>query len=570
MKLSRFFGTVFLLLVSIFFAFLYFKSTNILPVLADGTHHVWLVDFVWKNGYFPKTDVTGTQPFHFNVPRSISNNSPMLYQPLYYLVAGYITFLTRNPTFTVDLLNIVSAVGTNLIAFFLIKRLFGRPSAAVSLLLISSSSVWFWLIGQRLIEPVIIFIVFLLTHFLLKFFDSNQDKHGFAIAAISSVLLSIKFSNLFIVGLIMLFLSVLLFTRKKYSTILVSSIIFFVLYLPTILFSYYVNKSPIVIKTGVAKVDNFFVDAWWNEPLADWEVALGNTARQKISGSKIYDQYYDSLNPPQKTFSHTGIQGIINEFSLLPVAPSSESFQTKAKGYGIVDFSWIILLLAIPGLLSVKKNKNAAFLLSFVFTTVLSSLLFWYKQPQFRYYIYALFMSVFMYAAAFSAIDKICTKFFKQILIVVLIGISYIQFEGIKSEFLFLSKLNYSAMYRLLPDSNGGLDTSIKFAKSLKQTSDQSKPVFTSMKEIAFYSGKKFSWDYRLFLVDSQEELLGYLDHYDFDYIVLPFYSGKTPTAYWRYYDGIPSDSTFYEVLQDERYFRMVESNSTFTAYERI
>ena len=127
----------------------------------------------------------------------------------------------------------------------------------------------------------------------------------------------------------------------------------------------------------------------------------------------------------------------------------------------------------------------------------------------------------------------------------------------------------YTAMHRTVPAQNGGLQDSINFGNKFSAT-DKSTHIFTPMVEIAYYQKKKFLWDDRLFFLKDEGTILKYLQFYDFKYVVLPFYSGSTNIDNWVYYQGVPGDSKFYQLLEDARYFKIVESNNTFTAYERV
>lgn len=73
-----------------------------------------------------------------------------------------------------------------------------------------------------------------------------------------------------------------------------------------------------------------------------------------------------------------------------------------------------------------------------------------------------------------------------------------------------------------------------------------------------------------MFFIDDIETLRRVLENYDYEYVVLPFYSGSTVKDNWLYYQAVPADSVFYTLLNDEKFFNIIETNETFTAYKKI
>ena len=130
-----------------------------IPVFADGTQHVWIVEYVYRNGRLPLEDITGTQPAYFNVPRSIINNNPFLYQPLFYVLAGYFTLLTRMPELSVNIINILSALLSSVMIYILTKNLIKkRIYSEFAFILCLVSNIWVWMFAHRIIEPFVILL----------------------------------------------------------------------------------------------------------------------------------------------------------------------------------------------------------------------------------------------------------------------------------------------------------------------------------------------------------------------------------------------------------------------------
>lgn len=561
---KKYFNKFIIVISILFFIFLSVYILKDVPVFADGTQHVWITKYVYENLKLPKFDITGTQPTNLNIPLSINNNLPFIYQPLFYLITGYVSLITKNPELSLNFVNIFSLIGASILLYFSIKKITDKQTAIIGFLLIIFNASNLWFVVHRLIDPFILFLFQLTLFLVIKIaYEKNKKKSLIFLILLLITLASLVYTKISTIPIILAAFVFLLFTINI-KKILFSSLLFGLLIFPLFLFNYSRTGSIFSLQTGVNKIDKYFSNAWWNQEKKEWENDLDKNVNTQKIRRMTYGQFTEIQISPKKLFEKRGVFGVLNQFSLYPIVDfSTEGYQSKIPSelnnfFGLLIIIFIIYIFKNHKLLT---NKVIFFIIPlYVFV-----ILFWFKQPTFRYYFYISSLSVIAYSISINYLLKTLSKTFMPItilLILLLIG------KDLNTTRERLHLFNYTAMYRPIIDQNGGLRNSIDFGGLIKNTS--SKTIFTPMVEICFYSGKRQIWDNRLFFVEDINDLKKYLKNYDFEYVVLPFYSGINNLKNWQYYNGIPSDSVFYELINDTEYFEMVEKNNAFTAYKRI
>jgi 4-amino-4-deoxy-L-arabinose transferase-like glycosyltransferase len=165
----------FLILVSS--ALTFFLNIYVLkiPVFADGTQHVWLTDYVYKNGFLPEEDITGIQPSNFSIPFSIKNSQPMLYPPLFYILSGTVATFVDSPKLSVEILNLVPILVTSLFMYLLGREILGQTGGILAFLLVVLSHIWPWFTVHRLVEPTIVMLSISAIYFSYKYYKGGTN-----------------------------------------------------------------------------------------------------------------------------------------------------------------------------------------------------------------------------------------------------------------------------------------------------------------------------------------------------------------------------------------------------------
>jgi hypothetical protein len=533
------------------------------PTFADGTQHTWISDYVCQKGNLPKDDITGTQSSNLLIARSIKDPNPFVYQPLFYETSGSLCAIIGSASTSIVILDIISILLTGIFIALIAYKLFSKNVATLAFIFILASNVWPWLIVHRLVEPVII-LFSAAAFFSLMEYLSGKKNYLYLIILFIAILFGLKQSVYPI--LISIFLGIFI---KRKQDFIIAFFFFILLTLPFVFFNVSRLHALTPIKTGVNIIDSSFKNAWWNQQKATWEVNLDKDANTPKLRENEYAQFKNAVQrSPSSQYRDTGIVGTINEFSLYPISRiTTEGYQSVVAS----KLAPLFLLLATFGLFLILKTKElfirykTFFICILVFYITTAAL--WIKQPVFRYYIYILPFSSIIYAvASIYILEKVSISSLKYIFVTtLLIFIPLNLYQEVERDLAYA----HTAMHRTVPNNQGGLNDSISFANKIRNN-DNSSYVFTPMVEIAYYERKRYLWDDRLFFINNRDKLIEYLDHYDFSYVVLPFYSGSTNLQNWVYYEGVPSDSTFNKLLKNPKYFHKVESNNTFTAYKRV
>jgi 4-amino-4-deoxy-L-arabinose transferase-like glycosyltransferase len=534
------------------------------PVFADGTQHVWITDYVKLYGELPKTDITGIQPTNLSIPISIKDPEPFIYSPLFYTLTGALTTFGISAKTAVEIMNILPPIAIGLFFYLISKRIFNQNIAILAFVLIVLSSIWPWMAVHRLVEPTIILLFTSLAYSFYVFSKRNSTTFPL-IAIFMASLFAIKQSVYPI--LIAAILTLLVLRKLKYATIIF--MLFTILIIPILLYSMKILHAPIPTPTGISIIDKQFKGAWWNQPEQKWEKSMDAEVNAKALKETTQLQFKQVQKSPLNLYDYAGISGLINEFNLYPVSGrSTEGYQSTVP-YQLYLIFLLIFFIGIIALIEPKWRKNitneARVPFTFLVITLLLATFFWFKQPVFRYYIYVLMISTLILALGIEFILRRSHKYIGIGLILILITlINY----NLVSEVNRDKQYVHTAMHKTIPSRGGGLVDSENFGAQIQ--SDSSNKIFTPMVEIAYYSRKSQLWDDRLFFAKNKKSLSNYLTHYNFNYVVLPFYSGASTKASWTYDQGVPSDSSFYELLNDPHYFKIVKHNQTFTAYKRI
>lgn len=535
------------------------------PVFADGAQHVWLTEHVYTTGALPSSDITGVQPSNFNVPVSINNSQPFLYAPLFYIFAGSVSFFTGSAQSAVELIDVLSAIFTALFLALALRNLFGRQAAFLGFFLILGSNMWLWMLVHRLVEPILLCYISAFFYILVKLKHQVSMKYAVLLGLFSAALLATKQSMYPVVAAIFLVLLML----KQWRRGLIGMALTVGLIAPVLLFSLHTSGTLLPSPIGWKPIDSMFTYAWWNQKPAKWEVELNALVDVDSLRQKTYAQFKEVQRSPGNLVTEYGITGLINQYNAYSTAPvSTEGYQSSVPSKTYLIFLLLILLAPIA-IFALKRDNHRDLVVPGLYLLVQAILgtLLWVRQPVFRYYIYLLITSFLLYSISLVFLLKKLPRQSSALLMAIVISaVAINDYNEVKRDLNY----KYTAMHRALPGTNGGLADSIAYGQKEASRSSAKNHIFTPMVEVAYYSHKSYLWDNRLFFVHDKEKLIEMIGHYDFDTVVVPFYSGSLSMADWRYSEGIPSDSTFQKLLEDTSYFQVVERNATFTAYRRV
>ena len=535
------------------------------PVFADGTQHVWLTDHVREFGTLPSEDITGIQPSNFSVPISINNSQPFVYQPLFYVLSGSLGLVIGNSEYAINAINIISVLLTALFGYLILRKLFNQRSALIGLVIIVCSNIWPWLIVHRIVEPILIALATAIM-FLISKNKKLDTKSALVVVILLVFMYGVKASVLPIIFTVLVYITFQYFRNMPKLLMMMTALI--ILICPILFWSLKSLNSLTPSPVGIEMFDNFFKDAWWNQELQSWELSLNDSVNEKELREMTQEQFKTVQITPSELLNVAGPLGLLNEFSILPLsARTNEGYQsTIAKQ--LAPIGALLAILSIAALLARRKMIIQNWpIFSFYIGLLTVTFIFWGKQPVFRYYMYILIISALLYAVA---LDFLIEKSSRKITVPILAALIAVGLSGVSSEVARDIKYQHTAIHRAIPNDKGGLKDSITFAEKVRDENDQSEFIFTPMTEIAYYSRKRLLWDNRLFFVNDEIKLEEYLKHYNYKFVVLPFFSGQQTKANWAYYDGVPSDSKFYELLSDPNKYRVIQQNDTFIAYQRI
>jgi hypothetical protein len=553
--------------IYIFLAFSLFLILSIyvqnIPLFSDGSQHGGVIREIIGSGEYPLEDFQGTQRNNLN--SAVSIRTPFLYYPSFYVFGSSLSLITGfDENTTLFCLNVIPILLSALLVFLIFKRVFNEYGGLIALTLFLFSNVWLWMVVHRLIEPVLIFLFLTIFYLILKI-NSFKLEHGILLTLLLVGLLLVKQSSFLIIIPLILMLFLKFKIKKSFLVIL----FLIVLFLPMAFFAISNTGSVGIQPPGIPFLDSHVLDPWWNNDSSEWEIYLDEISNKELLRKRTLGQFKEVQLSAKNLLNSRNYFGIIQEFFIHPIIPQGhQGYSPVSQNETFKPFLLLLLLflISIPIYIqSLKDKKELKFFSLFLFLTILLVFFAWSFSSVFRYFLFvdALTLSFLIFPLLFIRRKS------KYVFVLLLFLILIMLFFNLSSEIKRDLNYQYSVGHRSLPTKEGGLQETMELSQFLKESTKEKELIFSNIAELGYYSDRKLIWDDRLFFIDNQTTLLQFLKNYDFNYLVIPYYSGKFDKKEWVYYQGIPSDSLFNKLLKEGKVFIQIESYRAFTLYKK-
>ncbi len=532
------------------------------PLFADGSQHGGIIREITKTNFLPLDDFQGTQRNNLNSPISI--RTPFLYYLSFYISGAIITLIIyNNINFSLFLLNVIPIIISMLFIFLIFKKIFNKIIGLIGATIFIFSNIWLWMIVHRLMEPLIISL-FLAIFYLILLKNELNTKNLVLFSFLFVGLLFIKQSSFFVIFPLLLAVLFKFGFKKVFYLSLMIGILFF----PFILFSINNSGSIGLTPPGIPLVDTFFLNPWWESDINSWEIELNNLSNSTNLREKTLLQFKKIQLSPQNLLKSKNYLGIVQEFFIYPIIEEGHrgySPITQKNSFRPFFFMLILFALFIPYYYQFIKKENSFKVFNLIlFLTILIVLFGWMKVSVFRYFLFVtpLTLIFFIYPLV-NLKNKNKYAFLLMFFLIMLTLFINLGFE-IQRDLNY----QYTIGHRALLIKEGGLSETIEISNFIKTNVPKEENIFTNVAEFSYYFDRKIIWDDRLFFIEKEEDILKMLNHYNFKYVIVPFYSGTIDKKYWKYYEGIPSDSTFNKLLINSKYFIVVKEYNAFKIYK--
>ncbi len=532
------------------------------PIFADGSQHGGIIREITKTGSFPLEDFQGTQRNSLNSPISI--RTPFLYYPSFYVLGATITSIGfNNINFSLLLLNILPIIISMFFIFLIFKKIFNRTIGLIGATIFIFSNIWLWMVVHRLMEPLIISL-FLAIFYLILLKSELDTKNLILFSFLFVGLLLIKQSSFFIIFPLLL----MVLFRFGFKKVIFLSLMIGLLFSPFVLFSINNSGSIGLTPPGIPLVDTFLLNPWWESNINDWEIELNNLSDSANLREKTLLQFKEIQLSPQNLLKSKNYLGIVQEFFIYPIMEKGHrgySPITQKDTFRSFGFILILFVSFLPSYyFSIKKGGNFRFFNIALFLIILTILFGWMKVSVFRHFLFVTPLTIFFILYPLKTLGRKNRFIFLLILFLILLTL----FINLGFEIQRDLNYQYTVGHRALPVKEGGLSETIEMSNFIKTNVPKEENIFTNIAEFSYYFDRKIIWDDRLFFIEKEEDVLRMLDHYNFKYVVVPFYSGTVNKDEWKYYLGIPKDSTFNSLLNDKNYFNLIKEYNGFKIYK--
>lgn len=541
----------------VIFALSAFYVTQKVWVYSDGSVHVNIINYIIKEKKTPKEDFSGQININFRQSRSIT--TPMIYpQNLYILFAYLSVILWINSLSIYTSISILITI-ISWIFFFKISKLLTQSDKIgfISTLIFFLIPFWYWSLVRRIVEPTSMILCFTLLYISIKRIKKLMLIHQILIWLFLFLIFYTKQSNLYFVAIIVIFL---LYNKVGINNLLKIWIFWLLTWLPAIINSFMIFGSISPVPPWIPIIDTKILNPRRKKQLPmgrenNLNILVNNDAIKKLTLKQFtmdvqisnfvylerweYKKLIQNLLPLQ--ISNTWTQGYHLE---LNNSISSLNF--------LLFIFWILYIIW-----NYKKNKKY-FL--FLISTISIVLLFSIKFTVFRYYINIVILNIVLFTYWILFISS------KKNYLVSLICIStFVIFTLITLNQQVNKDLQFkNSIWHKLTNNKGWFYEFENTKSSMKFSWD----IFTPILEAAYYYNKNIYRDEKFFFIKKEEDLIYYLNKAWIKYIINPFYSNTIPRSKRKYYNWIPSDSTFWRMLKNQDCFKLISNQLSFDAYE--
>jgi len=537
-----------------------------LPLFADGTFHATIIREIYTKGGIIDYSPVGWMGSPILTDVGLKPVIPHL--PGFYVLNAILTNFTRDVEISIVVTNILTIILLISILYVFWRKLFNTDIALYSVIFLTATPMFLWLISHRLIEPLLYFAsAVLIYHYFIHYHKRPSKLNFFLLTLLLAAVFWTKIS-----GIALIFaLLIDFFIKNGVKRTLI------------LLFCTALILSPVLLYEMQTKgiIDNSFRNIpfadkifhpWWEWDKPAWDVQLTSDADWNNTIKQL-DEYWRRTAPaPQKYFIKADIPMFLQYFSILPVSTNASvhEFSPSAKNPGVTGLFTLIFILGLLFALLKKQYRRKTFFLCLLFLSLVSLVLYStgtigpFRHLFFISILFSIFFRFGITTLLLVSKNKLCRILIVSTVVIILQIVTFsetIHVLGYKNTF-------YGAVIK-----KGGITELRDVSRFIEVPEDEN--IFTPSPEVAYYISRPIVWDYRIFFVP-KEKVPIYFEYFNASYLMIPHYmlresinSEPNIKENWikHVYNAIPTDSGFYELLKDGKYFQKVKDYKGFSVY---
>ena len=514
------------------------------------------------------TPIFGDGAIYLGMVRSIEKNVSLFPDsqilPLFIIICSVVDKFIKDPKVSVDVLCLLSTVGYQYALYRLIKHFFSFKTAVISLFIVIFTPLTIWNNGHRLIDNFACLLGIATTAIFLWTINKKSIIRQVILSVIALMFLLTKQTSIITLLSLFLFLLIKVATTNR-KVELIKKVVFVPFFLTLGLFifrDYLITPYSFYIPEKLKK---------------DIKITYINDEKVIVPSrydylEKIIITKNGSLPYLNDHIKNKNIAGILQYGCAFLI--NEQPSENELSPLGIVYWP-IFLLVFISGVISLVKSKSftnndyvllmcSFFVINVPFGSIFAILRYFYQFSTICVVILSIGIERVMFA------NKKIGILLAAITITCMVLVVY-------SQVILLDKYQNSYGHNIISENGAGLKELSKVGHDLPDI--QNSTIFTPSSEPQYYLESKTIWDWRLFLVDSKEDIFSYLNKNNIKYLIIPKYSIR-PTI-WNgtkmvennienYSNSyvIPLDSIFYSVITNEAYFSKFADYKGFDVFE--
>jgi len=529
-----------------------------MPLFSDATSYATIVKVTMATGDYPRYDPNGAQAISVGrVTDAIQNKYPNVYPPTFFIMAAIVgNVIIDDIQWSVKITSIMSHICLVLITYLITRKISGNLDATLLASLTSMAPFTVYFVIHANMELLLILSVSLLLYAYMSYVAKKSVARLLLCSLFIAHIISIKQSGyVFVLAILVHFLLSCGRAHKKHICLLVISSALlsapvFIFHLDTMgtIFSY-PTSNPII--------NSVFPNSYWQREKPLWEERLDKATNfEKIYGDLV-ERSYEEANPYLfDLIRKEGYQSALQRYSFLPIFPDADQHFYSTKRYGHGAFFFLFVMGIVSSLL---RNDDWDIRLLFAILFV-SSILGWgFVSPSQRYFFF--FTYTFSVYAFRNILSIIRFRYIRILLLMVIIVCTSI---NLASKIDYDLNYQYTILHTKMWGTGGGVPEIMR-ARGFAVENIANDIIFSQSQQFAYYWDKKIIWDPRLFYIQNETQIVHiFADRYNTSYVVIPTFTLDTNKKSFLY---IPHNSTFYEMLINQRYFRLLGEFESFYVF---
>jgi len=555
-----------ILLVILNFLVLNIYVISQVPLFDDGTYHASIVREMRNQERIIDYSPVGWVMSPILIP--ISLKPVVQHLPLFYLTNTVLTCFVDNVELSMTITNLLSIIFLIVIFFKLLKNIFSKPVAFYSSILLAFAPMFLIVTGIRLMEGLLYFFGIITIYQYFKYLKRSSIRNTATLVLFITTLFWLKITSIFLV--LAIFVHFLIKNKPK-KTLFIFIVILF-LSLP--LFDFMINTNGTISGTppGIPIIDKYIFNPWWNWDRAEWDNQMTIDSdwlyyeeKMKLFGGSRTPTLQDNLKS-------VNISNLVQYFSIYPTFVSGRLGEyTPLADTSNLLFLLIFILGVIVYLKLGLRNKNEK---NFIFLLLILGMCYipFFMAPGalFRHsFFLQILCTVFFGNAIYFITQKIKIMRIVKICFIGILVISLVSVSIKETENLLRYKYSFGHVIM----STGGRIELREVSREIMIPENEN--IFAPSEEICWYMNRPVVWDYRIFFVP-KEKVSAYFKHFNASYLIIPHYmlkrsiNGKPNIKenWIKHVYSIPTDSGFYELLEEGKYFKKVKDYKAFTVYK--